>query len=161
MKKLHRFYVAGLVAVGVAVGLAGPADAEKVVDDNVRINFTVTGVDNLCTDGYDDITLDGSEHLILKTWIDENGDSQFVSYGQISWSGAAADGTRYVGSDKFHSSGRVDGSVVSTSGDNSTLIVSQGADPNFYLRYKVAMSWDMVTGDTTFTLIKDSTECRG
>ena len=120
----------------------------------------MTGVDNPCTPDFDDITLNGSEHFIFKSWIDDSGESRYLSYGEISWSGRAADGTRYVGRDKFHSGGRFDGTVVSTAQDNSTLLVSQGSDPNFLTRYKVAMTWDISIGEATFTLIKDIDQCR-
>ena len=131
-----------------------------MADENSRVEFTVTGVDNACTSGFDDITLNGSEHFIFKSWIDDSGQSLYLSHGEISWSGRAADGTQYVGSDKFHSAGRFDGSVASTVQDNSTLLVSQGSDPNFLTRYKVATTVDVSTGEATFTLIKDIDQCR-
>lgn len=162
MRKIQRRMAAGLLAFGVLAGLPAAAQASEKVDDfDMRFEFTVNGVNNPCTPQLDDITLDGSGRVMGKMWRDDDGSMRALSTMRVRLDGDAADGTGYVGHSEFKAHTEIEGDVAHISTDAKHLLVSQGADPNFFLRYKINVTFDLVGTGSTVEVVKDQAECRG
>ena len=160
---LQRRMAAGLLAVGALVAASGsPATAaDKVVDFRMPFEYTVPGWDNPCTPAFDDITMTTSGVVAWKVWQAEDGSVRAHSHVHMHLAGEAADGTAYVGANHFTADNRIEGPVSSFVGDSKTRLTSQGAGPNFYVRYKSQGSLNMEDFTWTFEILKDQLECRG
>lgn len=163
MSKLQRRVAAGLLAIGTVAGVAGTAQAaEKTIDHNEHYQYVVTGVDNPCTPQFDNITLDTSLHAISKMWGSfEDGSWHSQSHVNVRQAGSAADGTRYSGGGSFQAHTVLEDGVVSSSADTKNRLVSNGSEPNFFLRLKLKVTFPVDGGPGTWEVIKDAAECRG
>jgi hypothetical protein len=162
MKAMQRRMAGGAVIIGVLLGASFPAQAsEKVEDEKARFETVFTGVDNPCTPEADDITLTVTGHAMTKSWVNDDGSSRRHTLLQIHASGAAADGTGYVGNDQFRAHTIISDGVVYITADTRVRLVSQGSDPNFDLRFKVRNSFELNGPNSTFEVIKDYAQCRG
>lgn len=157
----RRMAVAGLV-FGIAAGGAGPAlAADKLYDEHYTYEYTWTGVDNPCTPEFDDIALRYSVRAHVQVWGDDGEFSHARSHWRTQYEGAAADGTRYVGSDSTVSQSQVEGDTVELTADSKVRLTSQGSAPNFHLRYTIRASFELTGPGFSVEVIRDSQECRG
>lgn len=162
MNKLHIRSATAGIALGIVALAASPAQAaEKVEDSRIAFEVVVPGVDNPCTPEFDDITVTAYGHGWTKIWTAEDGSSRSRIHLGMHLAGEAADGTGYVGSERFDSETRIEDGVASIVADTKSRLTSQGSDPNFDLRYKVRVSFDLSSPSATFEVIKDHAECRG
>ncbi|MGH9278198.1 MAG: hypothetical protein ACRD12_08830, partial [Acidimicrobiales bacterium] len=106
--------IAGAVLVVGALALTGGTAqaAEKVDDTQTTFEFVTPGVDNPCTPEFDDITLTGTGHYAFKMWVAEDGSIRYQTHLNIHLAGDAADGTGYVGGDRFGAQTRIEDGVV-------------------------------------------------
>jgi hypothetical protein len=152
---------AGVFVLGALVASGTPAHAaEKVEDNRVSFEFVMPGVDNPCTPQFDDITLTANGHASTKTWLYDDG-SRTQTRLHIRWAGHAADGTGYVGRDSFDAQTQVEDGWVYITADTRNRLTSQGSDPNFELRLKVRVTFDLAGTSSTTEVVKDYAECRG
>lgn len=162
MNRVRRRVATGLVALATATGMAGTAGAaEKVVDYNVHYELVLTAIDNPCTPGFDDITLDGDWHSIGKRWNDDDGTSRYVGSVRSRLSGSAADGTGYGGFNHFEGQSRVEDGVLVYSASENHLLVSQGAAPNFTINLRSETSYDADGTILSYEVVREGTACRG
>ncbi len=129
-------------------------------DSRVSFEFVMPGVDNPCTPQFDDITLTANSHAFTKEWLNDDG-SRGQTHLRIRLAGQAADGTSYLGGDSFNAHTRIDDGWVYITADTRNRLTSQGSDPNFDLRLKVCVTFDLAGTSSTFDVVKDYAACRG
>jgi hypothetical protein len=152
---------AGALLLGALVAGGTPAQAaEKVEDNRMSFEFVMPGVDNPCTPQFDDITLTANGHASTKTWLNDDG-SRMQNRLHIRWAGQAADGTGYVGRDSFDAHTEIEDGWVYITADTKSRLTSQGSDPNFDLRLKVRVTFDLAGTSSNTEVVKDYAECRG
>ena len=162
MKRLQRRLATSILVLGGLVGTAAPAQAaDKVEDDRLSFEFVMPGVDNPCTPQFEDITLTASGDTSTKVWVDDDGSSRRLIHVRIHLAGEAADGTGYVGANQFKAETRIEDGSAYITADTKNRLTSQGSDPNFELRLKVRVSFDLSGTSSKFEVVKDHAECRG
>ena len=128
-----------------------PALATRTEQSNIRSDFFLTGLDNVCTPQIEVIDLEGIIHGQGSIWDNDH----FKSHYNVTLTGVDADGVKYQGESTGNGKGEFPGSdtedVVI-----STVITSQGSIPNF--TSKIVLHHHK---DGTITVDRAGEECRG
>jgi hypothetical protein len=128
-----------------------PALATRTDHSNVREEFFLSDVDNVCTPAVEAIDFEGIIHGQGSTWDNDH----FKSHYDVNLSGVDANGLKYVGASSGNGKGELFGSETEDV-VISTVITSQGGTDNFV--QKIVLHHHK---DGTITVDRAGEECRG
>lgn len=155
-KKIIKSGLAVTVAALIVLAFTWSAASQgnKVVDINDRFPVAISGVDNPCTIGFDNINLAGDVHVKVQIVVDETGTAHLNAHANSHLDGQDATGLGYVlnGESKFKE--KFPPGEPLTFKVRSKLI-SQGSTDNFDFIFVIHV---MPDGDVK---IDFETECRG
>jgi hypothetical protein len=128
-----------------------PALATRLSQDNLRLPFTLSDVDNPCTPAVEAMVLEGIIHGQGSEWDNDH----FISHYNVTLTGEDADGVQYQGTSSGNGKGDYPGSPAEDV-IISTVMNSLGGTPNFVTKIVLHFA-----ADGTVQVDKAGDECRG